>query len=122
MEQIGERALAENARGFESQGFGQWAPLSPGYAKRKERKAPGAPIMVLTGTLKDSMIKRGARDNIFEVTVLGVSVGTAVPHAFLHEQGAEGRPARELVFTTPALEAAAVDLAEAYLAQTVSDV
>lgn len=120
MEQIGELAMSEFAEGFQTAGFGKWPPLTLFTRRLKERKFPGAPIMVRTGTLRDSLIKRGATDNIFEVTPLGVQVGTAVPYAYKQHDGLGGTPGRPIVFVTPGLEAGAADLAEAYLAQQVS--
>ena len=35
-----------------------WAPLSKGYAKRKSKKWPGAPILRASGTMQDTAVIR----------------------------------------------------------------
>ena len=115
MEQIGEAAQDEFERGFETGGFGKWPPLKRATLELKERKFPGQPMMVRTGTLRDSLIERGAEGNIFEVSALGVNVGTAIPYAYKQHDGEGGTPGRPVVFVTPQLEARMAELAESYL-------
>lgn len=115
MEQIGEAAQDEFERSFETGGFGKWPPLKRVTQDIKARRFPGQPIMVRTGTLRDSLIERGAEGNIFEVTALGVNVGTAIPYAYKQHDGEGGTPGRPVVFVSPGLEARMAELAENYL-------
>lgn len=115
MEQIGEAALGSFKAGFDSGGFGKWPPLTRATRQYKERRFPGQPIMVRTGSLRDSIIERDSEGNIFEVSALGVNVGTAIPYAYKQHSGEGKLPGRPVVFTTPQLEAKAAELAENYV-------
>lgn len=118
MEEIGTAALAEMGDAFDDGGRGKWAPLAPATVKVKERKFPGAPIMVRTGTMRHSL-DVGGKDNIFRPGPLGMQVGSAVPDVFKQQEGEEGLPARPIIVVTPGFEGRAADMAEAYLKKQV---
>lgn len=119
MEDVGLLALSEFKRGFDTGGFGKWPPLKRATQLYKEHRFPGAPIMVRTGSLRESIIERDAQDNIFEVGPHGVNVGTAVPYAYKQHDGEGNLPGRPIVFVTPGLENGAADLAESYVEKLV---
>ncbi|AMM44474.1 hypothetical protein BARRETLEMON_12 [Arthrobacter phage BarretLemon] len=99
------RAMAEfqttvvNARQFKQQGTpetgGRWAPLSPPYARWKEKRRPGRPILVFDGDLRDSMTKPNT--GIYEIWDKGFVVGTALPYATFHQNGTPIMPARPII-------------------------
>ena len=87
---------------FESEGrygSGGWAPLKPEYAERKEKEYPGAPIMVRTGLLKESLLGQNpyAREDI---KPLEMKVGTQVFYAKFHQKGTKKMSARPLIQLT----------------------
>lgn len=118
MTQIGTAALDQMGDAFDDEGAGKWEPLAPGTVKIKERKFPGTPIMVRTGTMRHSL-NVGGKDNIFQPGPLGAQVGSAVPWVFKHQEGAEGLPERPIIFVAPGFEGKAADMAEAYLRQQI---
>lgn len=82
-------------RNFEQEGRPRpWAPLSPRYARWKERFAPGRGILELTGRLRRSIVAR------VEGEVLVAS--TDVPYAAAHQFGVPHRrlPARSFLVLT----------------------
>jgi hypothetical protein len=50
--QLEDEILADVQRQFQTEGFGRWKVLSPAYEAWKERVAPGRPMLVLTGSLR----------------------------------------------------------------------
>jgi hypothetical protein len=55
-----------------------WPPLSPKYAKWKSRRAPGAPLLILTGKLRDSLTRKNAPGAIRVIDQKGLLFGTGV--------------------------------------------
>ena len=76
---------------FNTGGYGRWKPLSPEYAKWKQRHYPGQKMLVREGTLKaaatgksgHSVIRKGP--NWFEYGVKDI------PYAAIHELGGRVR-------------------------------
>jgi phage virion morphogenesis protein len=64
-----------------------WAPLSPRYARRKAKKRPGAPILVLDNHMLGDMLA-------YQVSKEVLYVGTAAIWGATHEFGRGGIPAR----------------------------
>jgi len=85
---------SEGARGGK-----KWAPLSRGYARWKERIAPGRPILTLTGDLVLSLIRQTG-DTIHEEQPLSLSLGTRLPYAKFHQRGTKRMPARPPIVLT----------------------
>ena len=87
-----------NARQFKEQGSvetGKWSPLSPPYARWKERVRPGRPILVFDGDLKRDMTTPG--QGVYDVWRSGMRVGTDIDYAIYHQNGTPGMPARPLI-------------------------
>lgn len=64
---------------------GEWAGLSPEYAKRKEKKYPGALILQASGALYDSLVSESGH-TVKELTPSSMRFGTDLPYArYLHE-------------------------------------
>lgn len=88
---------------FDSEGKGQWQPLSDVYASRKAVLAPGAKMLVLTGRMKDSLTQDGG-EHIGVMKKDRLEWGTKVksdagyPYPFVHQKGTrDGRvPARPI--------------------------
>ena len=71
-----------------------WQPLSDKYAVQKEKKYPGAPILVRTGALKDSMTRRGVRGNIAIITKTNAVFGSSLFYGRFLDEGTVRMPAR----------------------------
>ena len=68
---------------FSSQGIPAWPALSPAYAARKARVAPGQTILRLTDRLYDSLTSMTA-DSVYEVAPQRLRIGTTVPYGQYH--------------------------------------
>ncbi len=67
-----------------------WPPLSDnppgrGYATRKAIQFPGAPLLVRTGLLKESMIQEGAPYNITIISKTGAVFGSSLYYGIYHD-------------------------------------
>ena len=80
---------------FESEGRGEWPPLSPAYAKWKAKAYPGQPIMRRTDTLYRSLTN-STTESMHETTRNTFRWGTKVPYARYHQFG-RGVPQRRVV-------------------------
>lgn len=76
---------AEGARGP----FGRWADLRPKYKAIKDVLAPGAPILVLTGRGRASLMNAGHSEHIKAITKRQAAFGTSAPHMIFHQTGTE---------------------------------
>lgn len=90
---------SETAKQFDAQGAGpqagSWAALSPRYAEWKARVAPGAPINVLSGTLRAALTDGGSTNALRDVSDKSLTFGTkAVPYASIKQTGSGREPAR----------------------------
>ena len=93
-----------NKAQFNLVGEGQYPPLSAKYAERKAIKHPGAPILVATGRLRDSLtIRGGTVDSISQIGKLSMILGTKVPYGIFHQSdGPRDRlPLRKFLFIGP---------------------
>lgn len=97
------------ARNFSVAGIPPWAPLAPSTVRQKLLlNLPGGlrtpkgrvpprllqngtlserTILIRTGTLRDSLARRGARGNVTTFDDNGAFAGTAIPYAIFHELG-----------------------------------
>jgi hypothetical protein len=90
---LADRFLDIEERQFATQGAygsGGWSPLSPKYAAWKARHYPGAPILVRTGELRDSLTNG---PDIRVITRSAMAVGSGVDHGLYHQRG-DGVPQR----------------------------
>ena len=95
-------AIADDLQQAESQQFateggfgsGGWSPLSPRYAAWKARHYPGAPILVRTGLLRDSLTQRPF--GVEDLEKQRMAVGSDVEHGRFHQRG-DGVPTRKPV-------------------------
>ncbi len=79
-----------------------WAPLSPKYARWKERKYPGRPQMVLSGRLLESLTDESSPDMILITEPHELVFGSArkVGRWYLgtlHQLGTRRMPARKIM-------------------------
>lgn len=86
------------AKQFDSEGYGpaagSWAALSTKYAAWKSKAAPGAPLLVLSGKLREALTS-GGPNALREVSGSSLSFGTTgVPYASTHQTGSGRMPAR----------------------------
>lgn len=81
--------FAEEGRGE----HGKWAPLTEAYARQKERKWPGKPILEASGKLKESLLSEGNKGTTTERTL---EYGTDVPYGFFHQVGTVKMVARRI--------------------------
>jgi phage gpG-like protein len=89
---------AANVSNFASNGLpvGGWDPLSPGYSSWKMSKFPGAPTMVRSGRLFNSLATLNGAENRSSATEF--EFGTTVSYAKFHQYGTEKMPKRAIVF------------------------
>lgn len=90
---------SETAKQFDAEGAGpqagSWAALSPRYAAWKARVAPGAPINVLSGTLRAALTDGSSANALREVGGQSLTFGTkSVPYASAKQTGSGREPAR----------------------------
>lgn len=97
-EAMAVRFARANAANFRSEGAyasGGWAPLSPRYAAWKARAYPGKPILEREGDLKRDLTQRPFGVEVIEPGFM--VLGTALPYAAFHQQGAGNLPQRRPV-------------------------
>lgn len=83
---------ADVALVFKNQGRDGWVHLSPSYEAWKVVTFPGQPILVRTGTLKNSF-QEGGQYHIRVINGKQMIMGSDVPYALDHQKG---RPERRL--------------------------
>lgn len=88
-----DRFVAYEADWFDSEGRGDWPPLSRDYAAWKARHYPGKPILRRDDTLYDSVTRPDidVREPAFAV------FGTGDPVAVYHQRGTDRMPARRVI-------------------------
>jgi phage gpG-like protein len=69
-----------------SAGGTPWAPLAPSTRRRRDRA--GAPLLDVTGALRNSLTDSGAPGSIEEISGDSLLIGTTVPYASFHQYGA----------------------------------
>lgn len=100
----------ESTKNFILKGFGQYPPLSPKYFARKQRLAPGTPILTglkrggkVSGKLKKSIIGKTA-DSIILIGKNSLEVGTkaktvkGAPYPIFVQEGTKNMPLRKFLF------------------------
>ena len=90
--------LLANASNFTTNGLlvGGWKPLDASYASWKSTRFPGAPTMVQTGKLFNSLTSQNAAFSTMTNTSL--TLGTNVEYAKFHQYGTTKMPKRKIVF------------------------
>ena len=83
---------------------GPWQRWSPKYAVWRKQNAPNGSILTLSGRLRESVRWSGlglGQEGFFEATATGVTFGTSVPYAAVHQYGSEKKnmPARPFLPT-----------------------
>jgi len=100
----------ENTKNFILKGFGKYPPLSPVYQARKQRLAPGTPILTgltsqgkVSGKLKKSIIETTS-DSIVRIGKRSLIVGTkaksrkGAPYPIFVQEGTSKMPGRKFLF------------------------
>jgi phage gpG-like protein len=90
---------------FLSNGSGTWEPLDAEYGSWKSSRYPGAPTLIQSGRLFQSVSKLEAS----KIDNMHASFGTNAEVAKFHQYGTYSMPKRELIFEPPMF---AVKLAE----------
>lgn len=116
------RILAEdNRRNFESEGaagsYGRWKPLSPAYARWKQRHYPGRKILVRTGKLSESLTR--VPMGIQDATRDRITLGTDIYYAQYHQTGGRRLPRRPPIALTEQVKRDMVKVLERYLVENV---
>lgn len=119
------------ARNFRGGGVPEkFQPLSPRYAARKAKIAPGRPIMVLHGNLRNALTGTGGEPGkavpIRDIKKQSGEFGVRSPYANRHQEGTFGMPQRKIVQLTEntkrrwgrAIHLWAVDQAQEYIEGT----
>mgnify|MGYP000943539208 CR=1 FL=1 len=97
-EDIDELLRAITEEQFDTEGQGEWEPLSPTYAAWKAVHYPGKSMLRREDRLIDSLT-RETGDSVREFEALQMKWGTKVPYAQYHQQG-RGVPQRRVVDLT----------------------
>lgn len=89
-EALGEDFRASEAQQFAHEGYGDWPPLSPGYAITKRRRWGDKPILQASGALRSAITERWTPGNVTIIkpqeAAFGVNLGKAYPR--FHQTGA----------------------------------
>jgi phage gpG-like protein len=75
------------------EGNPHFPPLSPQYAKWKQKHYPNAPILTRTGRLRQSLSSQ-TPDSIAHISPLSLTFGTRTPYAIYHQLGTYKMPRR----------------------------
>ena len=95
------RATSEQFESIGVRGGQRWQRLSERYAKWKQKKFPGKPILVRTERLKRSLSLGGsAPDQVAEFQPLYAVFGTLVPYAQYHQRGTSRMAQRQILQPT----------------------
>lgn len=89
---------------FAGQGVGpsgQWQQLSPAYKRWKEKKYPGAPILVRTGATRDALTKNTEHSLIIKGQT-ELIFGVSLPYPIYHQRGKGRLPHRAIFDLTEA--------------------
>lgn len=82
---------------FLSNGGGTWKPLDPEYGAWKSSRYPGAPTLIRSGKLFQSVSKL----EIDEIKDMSARFGTNAEVAKFHQYGTWSMPKREIIFEPP---------------------
>lgn len=82
---------------FLSNGSGTWEPLDAEYGSWKASRYPGAPTLVQSGALFESVSKL----EISEINNMSARFGTDAKVAKFHQYGTWSMPKREIIFEPP---------------------
>lgn len=85
---------------LDSEGGGEWADLSVGYAADKEAAVGNLPVEQYSRRMYLSLTVEGAPNFVREESASSLKVGTADPKARWHHEGAGNLPVRELIKKT----------------------
>jgi phage gpG-like protein len=85
---------------FTAQGIPGWPSLSPAYAQRKAKIAPGKSMLRLTDRLYQSLTSQTG-DSVYTVEPRSLLMGTTVPYSGFHTSGTRRMPARRHVHLLP---------------------
>lgn len=112
-ERIRSRFIDYEQRWFDSEGDGDWPPLSKDYGEWKARHFPGRKILVREGDLKESVLKPDI--DIMEPSY--AMFGTADPVAGYHQRGDGRLPRRRVIDISDEEKRLWVKIVERYLVE-----
>jgi phage gpG-like protein len=98
---------------FEREGEGSWPPLSQAYAQWKAIAYPGKPLLVRTGTLKQSLTD--PTEAVLAMTPRELWLGSDVEYARYHLHGTERMPARRPLIPVLRLAGAIANLVQRHI-------
>lgn len=98
MGEISRDIFKNTKKNFILGGSGKYPPLSPAYFRFKQKVKPGAPILVFSGRLRDSVTGTGTRDTIRNIGKQSLVQGTKVPYARFVQEGTSKMPLRKFLF------------------------
>lgn len=95
MGEISRDIFKTTKQNFMLAGPGKYPPLSPAYAKYKNKIVPGAPILKFGGRLKRSLTGRGNADTIRKIGKQSLVQGTEVEYALWVQEGTKNKDGSE---------------------------
>lgn len=101
---------------------GAWAPLSETYAQWKARKAPGMPLMELSGSMREALTNSSSPMAWREWSADAFSFGTVgLRYTGYHQAGTRRMPARPLFDFGPRFEVQLAAAAQAGLREAIRE-
>jgi phage gpG-like protein len=98
MGEISRDVFKTTRQNFILGGAGKYEPLSKKYSAFKQRVNAGAPILVFSGSLRDSVTGTGNSDTIRNIGKQSLIQGTKVPYAKFVQEGTSKMPLRKFLF------------------------
>lgn len=83
-DKVHEAFLRDEAKLFDSQGNGEWAPLAPTTLAYKQEHGLDTRIMFATGDLYNSLATAGDPNHIYEVTPQSMFIGSRIGYGVFH--------------------------------------
>ena len=93
--------LDHERRYLDSEGFGEWVPLSGAYAEWKRDQVGDLPVLQLSTRMYRSLTEEGAANFVREENAESLKIGSSDPKAKWHHTGAGRLPVREVMKKTP---------------------
>jgi phage gpG-like protein len=113
--QVKDQFRTEGAEGGE-----RWKPLSEDYARAKELRFPGKPILERTGDLRKSLTLPNDPNAVRVEERKTLTLGSRIPYAIFHQTGTTKMPARPEIQLTEAFKRTAMHHVQVYLVQIAS--
>ena len=117
---IGELLIGETKVQFDTEGrhaSGGWKPLKRATVASKQRRGLRLSVLQSTGSLMDSLTKRGDSNMILETSPTELTFGSRVPYGGFHQTGTRRMPARKPLELTEATRRTSVKILQRWIVE-----